>query len=317
MLKDDKWAEITVVTSYESIEAVSAIFYEEGAAGVSIEDPRDVILSNTAPRDWDYIDEKLLPKDNGEAKVKGYFPYKDTIEDTLKAIGNSVDKLEEYGLDKGKGEITVREVREQDWANAWKEYYKPFKIGEHIIIKPSWENYDKKEGDIIVELDPGMAFGTGTHETTKLCIELLEKYIKTNDRVFDIGCGSGILSIVSSKLGATDITGVDIDEVAVRSSMENVKLSGRENVKIIHGNLFDVVKGKANIIVANIIADVIIGICGKIPDFLEDCGVFISSGIIKDRAEDVRLAFEENNFEIIEKREQGEWVAYGVTVRRK
>jgi len=309
MSQDNKWIEITVITSSEAVEPVSAIFYDVGAAGVSIEDPADIIKSNTMPHDWDYIDDKLLPKDTGEVKVKGYFPGGESISNIIDSIKSSLGKLCDFGIDKGKGEVLTREVNEQDWANAWKKYYKPFKIGDNIVIKPSWENYDTSPEDIVIELDPGMAFGTGTHETTRMCIELLEKYIKKDSVVFDIGCGSGILSIASSKLGAAKVTGVDIDEVAVSASRENIMVSKVHNVEIKHGNLFDVIKGKADVIVANIIADVIIKISETTPHYLKPNGVFITSGIIKDRADDVRDALHKNGFDILEVKEMGEWVA--------
>lgn len=309
MSDNNIWIEIMVITTSEAVEPVSAIFYECGAAGVAIEDPADVINSNTLPHDWDYIDEKLLPQDTGEVKVKGYFPGNSSIDDVIDSIKISVSKLDEFGIDKGKGEVITREVNEQDWANSWKKYYKPFKIGYNIVIKPSWEDYDAKPEDIVLELDPGMAFGTGTHETTRMCIELLEKYFKEGSVVFDIGCGSGILSIASSKLGASKVIGVDIDEVAVRASIENMAVSNVHNVEIKHGNLFDVIEGKADIIVANIIADVIIKISKTTTEFLKPSGVFITSGIIRDRADDVKKALCNNGFDIIEVREMGEWVA--------
>jgi ribosomal protein L11 methyltransferase len=311
----DKWIEITILTASEAVEAVSAILYDAGVGGVAIEDPKDVINSNTQPHDWDYIEEKLLPEDTGEVKVKGYLLDNEGVSTKIDIIRQSVEKLDEYGLDKGKGEVTVKDVSEQDWANAWKQYYKPFKIGEHIVIKPTWEEYEPETDDIVIELDPGMAFGTGTHETTRLCIELLEHYVDNNAMVLDIGCGSGILSITASKLGAAKVIGVDIDEVAVRSSKENILTSKVENVEIRQGNLFDVVNEKADIIVANIIADVIIGVCDILPQFIKQDGIFISSGIIRDRADDVKKALLLKNFRILQVREMGEWVAIAAKVK--
>jgi ribosomal protein L11 methyltransferase len=315
MSDNDRWIEITILTSHEAVEAVSALLYDERVAGVAIEDPKDVISSNTNPKEWDYIEERLLPQDTGEAKVKGYLPCDNGLDEIVDRIKNHVNKLGEYGLDKGKGEVTTREVKEQDWANAWKQYYKPFKIGDNIVIKPSWEEYNQEEGDIVIELDPGMAFGTGTHETTKMCLELLEKYIKKDSTVFDVGCGSGILSIAASKLGAVKVIGVDIDEVAVRASRENVDISGVKNVEIKQGNLMDVIHGRADIVAANIIADVIIALSRVITGFLKPGGTFICSGIIKDRVEDVKAALYNNNFKILKLEEQGEWAAIAAAVR--
>lgn len=311
---NDKWFEVTILTTSDAVEAVSAILYDAGVAGVSIEDPQDVLSSNTPPGSWDYIDEKLIPSNNGEVKVKGYFPETEDMESKLSKIAQSIDRLGQWGIEKGKGEITTKPVYESDWANAWKQYYKPFKIGNRIVIKPTWEDYESQPDDIIVELDPGMAFGTGTHETTRMCVDMLEKYVHNGSTVFDIGCGSGILSIVSSKLGASEVIGVDIDEVAVKSSRENVKISGVKNVEIIHGNLLEVIKSRSDIIVANIIADVIVYLAGVVPDFLKPAGVFICSGIIKDRAKDVKKAIEENGLRILETQEMGEWVAFAATL---
>lgn len=315
MADNNRWIEVTVITSHEAVEAVSAVLYDLGVSGVAIEDPKDIIESNTNPKEWDYVEERLLPEDTGEAKVKGYFIYTDKFQNIISNIKNSVDRLEEFGLKKGRGEVTTKEVKEQDWANTWKQYYKPFKIGDHIVIKPTWEDYLEKEGDIVIELDPGMAFGTGDHETTKMCILLLSEYVKKFSTVFDIGCGSGILSIAASKLGADNVIGVDIDDVAVKAARENVCISGLNNVDIRKGNLIDVIEDKADIIVANIIADAIINLCKDVPKLLKKDGVFIASGIIKDRLQDVEYALNKNGFEIIKNMEMGEWAAIAAMVK--
>lgn len=315
MPQDKYWVEVTIITTSEAVEAVSAIFYEAGVAGLSIEDPLDVFSGNTPPGTWDYIDEKLLPKVTGEVKVKGYFSESGEITKKLDDIKAAAERLSDYGLNPGKCEVSSRVVNEADWADAWKQYYKPFRIGDKIVIKPSWEEYTSMPGDIIIEIDPGMAFGTGTHETTRMCIELLEKYVRKGMIVIDVGCGSGILSIVSSKLGASKITGVDIDEVAVKASLDNVKLSGAENVEILHGNMLDLIKDRGDIVIANIIADAVIGLSGVVPKFLKPGGLFISSGIIKDRLNDVTDAFSSNGFEIVELKTDGEWAALASTVK--
>lgn len=315
MSDTDRWIEITANTSHEAVEAVTAIFSDCGIESVSIEDRADIISSTLNPHDWDYIDENLLPGDTGEVKVKGYVLENKDTDSLIDHIKGLINNLDEYGIDKGKGEVTTRLVKEEDWANSWKKYYKPFKIGEHIVIKPFWENYEGDKDDIIIELDPGMAFGTGKHETTRMCIEFLDKYIKPGYSVYDVGCGSGILSIVSSKLGAGKVIGIDRDPVAVKSAMENIKISRAQNVDIKQGNLLDLVSGRADIIVANIIADVIISLCKDIPKFLEKHGVFICSGIINDRLDDVNKAFMDNGFDILEIRQMGEWAAMAASVR--
>jgi ribosomal protein L11 methyltransferase len=201
-------------------------------------------------------------------------------------------------------------VDEEDWQNEWKKYYKPLKIGKSIVIKPSWETYENKGQEIVVEIDPGMAFGTGTHESTKMCIEFLEKHIKNGNKLLDIGCGSGILSIIGAKLGCSKVLGIDIDNLAVKTSLENFRLN---NVQIIANSqnvtIDELKEEKYDVVTANIVADVIIYISGKIDKFINPNGLFIVSGVIKDRKEDVISAMTENGFEIVETSNMGEWVA--------
>jgi ribosomal protein L11 methyltransferase len=213
------------------------------------------------------------------------------------------------GINVGEGRLVTSSVNEEDWSTSWKKYYKPIKLGDKIVIKPTWEDYAINEGEIIIELDPGMAFGTGTHETTAMCIEMLEKHLKTGDVVFDIGTGSGILAITSSKLGANNVVGVDLDEVAVKAAIENVATNKLNNVEILYGDLTNVLTGKANIVVANIIAEVIIGLTETVKPFMEKDGIFITSGIIRDRRDDVLDALNLSGHRIIEVKEKGEWVA--------
>lgn len=187
-------------------------------------------------------------------------------------------------LNAEENEITINTVDDEDFAETWKKYYKPIKIGNRILIKPSWEEYTLDENDILIELDPGMAFGTGTHETTAMCTEALEKYVKPEDIVYDIGCGSGILSIVAAKLGAKKVVGVDLDELCVKVSNENIVLNHvKQIVEIKKGNLLDVVEGKANIIVSNIIAEIIASMTKDLKHYLVDNGIFITSGIIIEK----------------------------------
>jgi ribosomal protein L11 methyltransferase len=198
-------------------------------------------------------------------------------------------------------------MKEEDWANNWKQYYKPTKIGDKIVIKPIWEEYEASENDLLVELDPGMAFGTGTHETTRMCAQALERYVKEDSVVFDVGTGSGILAIIAGKLGAKHVVGVDLDPVAVDSAKENLKFNDVNNIEILHGNLLDVVKGKADLVVANIIAEIICILTPDVKKALDKDGIFITSGIIHDRREMVINNLEENGFEILEVNKDGEW----------
>lgn len=308
MKKDDKnWIELTIVTSSQAVEAVSAILYNTDVKGIAIEDSMDVEFEKKNKGGWDYFDENILNIEEG-AVIKAYYKEDEKFNTYLKYVKDSVENLEQFGFDKGKGIVTTLKVNEEDWENNWKKYYKPTKIGEKVVIKPIWEEYKKNPEEIIVELDPGMAFGTGTHETTRMCIESLEKYVREEDVIFDIGTGSGILAITAAKLNAKMVVGVDLDEVAVDSAKKNVGFNDLDNIKIIHGDLMDVVKGKANVIVANIIADIIIVLSKDVKSFLEKGGYFISSGIIKDRKEEVVSSLKENGFKIKEIKEQGEWV---------
>ncbi|MDR1774603.1 MAG: 50S ribosomal protein L11 methyltransferase [Clostridioides sp.] len=307
----DNWIEINISTASEAVEAITSILYDEGACGCIIEDPLDFLFKKQSPLDWDYVDEKLYNKNLGsEVIIKTYVSEEKNVAEFIDNIKQKILKLKDYGLDIGRGSIELTQVNEKDWANNWKKYYKPSKIGEKIVIKPTWEDYEKQDGDIVVELDPGMAFGTGNHETTSMCICQLEKYINKDSVVYDIGCGSGVLSIVASKLGAKDVTGVDFDEVAVKVSKENIASNNlNENIKIMHGNLTDVVdeNKKADVIVANIIADVIMILAKDVSKFMKDDAVFISSGIILDKLEEVKESLVQNNFEIIDVITKGEW----------
>ncbi|MGL5715151.1 MAG: 50S ribosomal protein L11 methyltransferase, partial [Paraclostridium sp.] len=228
----------------------------------------------------------------------------------IKIIKEKIDGLKEFGINIGEAIVELSQVDEEDWANEWKNYYKPTKVGQKVVVKPTWEEYELQDGDLIIELDPGMAFGTGTHETTTMCIQQLEKYVKPDTKVFDIGCGSGILAIAAAKLGAKDVLAVDLDEVAVKVSKENIELNKVENeVNALHGNLMEVVTDKADIVVANIIADIIKILAKDIKNFMKDDAVFISSGIIHAKVEEVKEALVENGLEIIEVQSLGEWNA--------
>lgn len=266
--------------------------------GLMIEDFSDI---DTCP--WDYIDETLLQKDKTVVSVSGY----------VEADENLLPVTERLQLLlPPEARLEVLFVKEEDWANNWRRYYKPLRVGEHLVIKPSWEPYEKQLGDVVVELDPGMAFGTGTHETTRMCMAALEKHITPASDVLDLGCGSGILSITSLLLGARAVTGVDIDPVATKVAAENGAANGfaPPRYNICRGNLVDEVTGVFDVVVANIIADVIISVCGDVRAFLKEEGVFICSGIIEERAGDVRRALLQQGYSIIEQQCEGEWVAF-------
>lgn len=303
-----KWTEITIKTTTEAVEAVTNILYDMNVGGVSIEDPKDFKFQKKNEYDWDFVEEEIFNSGYDGVIIKTYITEERDVTDDINIIKERINALKEFGIDIGDAIVELSEVDEQDWANEWKNYYKPTKIGEKIVVKPTWEEYEKKEDDLIVELDPGMAFGTGTHETTTMCIRQLEKYVNENSKVFDIGCGSGILAISAAKLGAKDVLAVDLDEVAVKVSKENVSLNNVD-VKVMHGNLMEVVNDKADIVVANIIADIIKILAKDIKNFMKEDAVFISSGIIHKKVDEVKNSLEENGLEIVEIQTLGEWNA--------
>lgn len=305
-----KWAEITIKTTTEAVEAITNILYEQNVGGVSIEDPKDFKFQKKHEYDWDFVEEEIFNSGYDGVIIKTYITEERDVSDDIKLIKEKIEGLKEFGIDVGEAIVELSQVDEEDWANEWKNYYKPAKIGEKIVVKPTWEDYESKDTDLIIELDPGMAFGTGTHETTSMCIRELEKYVKPESKVFDIGCGSGILAIAAAKLGAKDVLAVDLDEVAVKVSKENIELNKVEgSVNALHGNLMEVVKDKADIVVANIIADIIKILAKDIKQFMKDDAVFISSGIIHAKVDEVKEALTQNGLEIVHVESLGEWNA--------
>ncbi|MPL63347.1 Ribosomal protein L11 methyltransferase [bioreactor metagenome] len=302
-----KWAEISIQTSHEATEAVANIFHELGSSGVVIEDP-ELVNAYRVSGIWDYTD---IPEaiDTETVTVKAYLPADSQLDEKLRLFKQLFDELLVHNLDRGRGILDCHEVNEEDWATSWKEYFHPIKVGERIVIKPSWEEYQAEVNDLVIELDPGMAFGTGTHHTTAMCCRCLEEVIKPGHTVFDIGTGSGILSIAAAKLGATVVKAVDFDGVAVQVADENVAINHvQEIVAVAQGDLFKGITGKADVIIANIIADIIIKMLPDLPSHLTDDGYFIASGIISDRLADVTTAVVEHNLTLEKVLEEGGWV---------
>ena len=304
---DGTWIEVRVITKSEALEPISGIFYSLDCKGVAIEDPEDILGREQGPLTWDFADINVLEHKGKVAVVKAYFAEEDNIEDVLEYVNERLTELKEMGIDLGEAKVEHEKMHEEDWANTWKQYYKPSKVGEKIVVKPIWEEYEAKDGELVVDLDPGMAFGTGTHETTRMCIQALERYVKEESTVFDVGCGSGILAIAAAKLGAKLAVGVDLDPVAVESSIENVGYNNLNNIEILHGNLVEVIDGKADIVVANILAEIICILTDDVKRVLKDGGVFITSGIIHDRVDMICEKLEATGFEVVEKNRDGEW----------
>lgn len=303
-----KWAEISIKTTHEATEVIAEIFHEVGASGVVIEDPA-LVNEYRASGAWDYTD---IPEatDTEIVTVKAYLPVDEQLDDKLAAFKNRVDELAGHNIDKGLGDINCTEIQDEDWSTTWKDYFHPIKVGDLIVIKPSWEEYNASPDDIIIELDPGMAFGTGTHHTTSMCIRLLEEFIKGGQEVFDVGTGSGVLAITAAKLGATKVTAVDFDPVAVRVAQENIEVNHVNDIITTgQSDLLKNVDGKADVIIANIIADIIIRLLDDIPSRLKPGGTMIASGIIADRLSDVTKAVIDHGLTVDRVTEEGGWVA--------
>ncbi|WP_461199693.1 50S ribosomal protein L11 methyltransferase [Clostridioides difficile] len=307
----NNWIEVTIKTTTEAVEPITNILYEQGAGGAVIEDPKDFLFQKKNELDWDYVEEEVFKKnEEDDVLIKTYVSEEKNVMEFVEIIKQKVLGLKDFGIDIGEGSVSLDQVNEADWANAWKAYYKPTKVGQRVVVKPTWEDYAMQDGDLIIELDPGMAFGTGTHETTSMCIRELEKYVNKDSKVFDIGCGSGILAIAAAKLGTKEVVAVDLDEVAVKVAKENVLENKVEkSVSVMHGNLTDVIKDKADVIVANIIADIIKILAKDVQNFMKEDAIFISSGIILDKVEEVKESLIENGFEIVEVQKLGEWSA--------
>jgi ribosomal protein L11 methyltransferase len=304
------WIEVTVKTTTEGAEAAAQLFYDIGVQGVVIEDPDEVRRASEEERTWDYIDDSVLMNMSEEVLVKGYLSNDAFAGGRLHYIREKAKWLleQDLGIDPGSLDISLTNVREEDWANNWKKYYKPIKVSPRLVIKPTWEDYTPEADERILELDPGMAFGTGTHETTVLCIKAIDRYIREGSTLLDVGCGTGVLSIAGILLGAVRADAVDIDANAVRVAAENAALNNvSDRMNVIHGNLLDEVHGRYGIVVANIIADVVIHLTEFIGNYLEKGGIFIASGIILDRLEDVVSAVKKAGLPLIHRETMGEW----------
>lgn len=297
-----EWTQIKVTAKLELLDEVSAVM-NMISNFLQIEDYSDIDLKTCY---GDLIDEKILNADKTVASVSVYLPSDGGVSDTVSFLRARFDAL---GLD---ASISISGLNEEDWANSWKAYYKPIRIGERIVIVPAWEKYEAEENDIIVRMDPGMAFGTGTHETTRLVIGLLEKYVSPDIRVLDVGCGSGILAICAAKLGAGECKAYDIDPVAVKVARENIKDSGLSNVTCDVSDLLrqvDTAYAPYQVICANIVADIIIRMTPDVGRLMDEHSVILASGIIVERAEDVISCFEEHGFQIVERAEENGWCA--------
>ncbi len=314
-----KWTKVTIETTTQATDMLSYVLDEYGVEGIEVEDKIPLSEADKKAMFIDILPE--LPPDDGVAEISCYIDDKIDVKDLCRYISEQLEEMSAY-MAVGTGKISLGETEDKDWINNWKEFFHPFRLEDNIVIQPTWtEIADAKEDDIVIHIDPGTAFGTGSHETTKLCISNLKKYIQTDGStdVMDAGCGSGILSIIALKLGARKVYGIDIDELAVKASKENLALNdiSEEKYTIVQGNVIEDKEfaqsvaniGKYDIVVANILADVIIPLSAEIRPFMKENGVFITSGIIDMKEQAVKDALLQNGFEIIDVTHMGEWVS--------
>lgn len=316
-----EWTEVKIYTTTEGIEPVTAVLMDCGINGIQVEDDNEMKeYLTTSSTYWDYVDEELLNKPVGETKIIVYVSDNPYGEEILINIRQAIENLKntDTGLNMGRLAIeTKSDLNDEEWLNKWKDFYKPFSVGNRIFIKPVWEDCEIPEGRVVFNINPGHVFGTGLHQTTQLCMLELEKYINENSVVADLGCGSGILSIISLLLGAKSAFAVDIDANAIKTAYENAELSGVDTSRyyVTSGNVIDDKKlqdeigyDKYDVVVANIIADVICAISPVVPAQLKKGGVFIASGIIKDRMQDVYDALDKCGLKVINTAVKDEWV---------
>jgi ribosomal protein L11 methyltransferase len=317
-----KWKKFTLTTTTEAVDLVSSMFDEIGIEGIEIEDNIPLTEAETKGMFIDILPE--LPPDEGVAKVSFYLEPDSDIEGMLKRVEEGLLELSMF-TDLGECTIASGETEDKDWINNWKQYFKPFTVDD-ILIKPTWEEIPEEHKDkLLIEIDPGTAFGTGQHETTQLCIRQLQKYITPETTLLDVGTGSGILGITALKLGAKEVFGTDLDENAIIAVKENMEANDipMDKFLVLQGNIIDdrAVQEKAgfeiyDVVVANILADIIILLQKEISVHMKKDAIFITSGIINMKEEAVKKAFEENEaFELVETTYQGEWVS--ITVRKK
>ena len=315
-----KWNKLTIETTTAAEDMLSYELQEMGIEGVEVEDHVPLTEEERKIMYVDLLPDEIAP-DDGTAKVTCYIDEKEDLPSMVARIKEKIKELSVF-LPMGSGKISLGETEEEDWINNWKAFFKPFRLDDNIVIKPTWETLEEeKEDDIIIEIDPGTAFGSGSHETTKLCISGLKKYVQEDTDLLDVGTGSGILSIIGLKLGAKHAVATDIDPNAIRATQENFEINGvTPDMAVVHrvnildpeeaGTFFNLYEGKTyDIVVANILADVIIPLSAIVPTLLKKDGIYITSGIINTMEEPVKKAIHENGFEILEVNHMKDWVS--------
>lgn len=313
-----KWLELCIDTAQDGLDKLEAMLSALGIDGIEIEDEAD-FQSFLAGNEkyWDYVDDDLLAQKKGKCRIKCYLEDNEEAAAQLARVRLGMEDVKKAhpGAALGPMILTVTEVQDADWENNWKQYYQPIEIGERLLVVPEWLKTESA-GRVPLVLDPGLAFGTGSHATTRMCLKQLDKRVRGGERVLDLGCGSGILAIAALVLGASQAKGCDIDPKAVRVAEENAGFNGVEDrLEVFCGDVTgdeDLARnlaGQYPLVLANIIADVIIPLSGHVGRFLAPGGVFLCSGIIGHRAGDVREALEGNGFTVFEEREREGWVS--------
>ncbi len=304
-----KWYKVEIHTDKEALDSMLYLLETVGIDTAVIEDPTDEMWDSRYKGDWDYSEDLARVLEYDHPVIRVFIEETEDINHLVESINEFLNTIENNGLKVGEKRVTYEIVDDDIWKDKWKEYFKPFKIGNKIVIKPSWEDYTS-EDDIVIEMDPGSAFGSGTHETTSLCVELLEEVIRDDNLVYDIGCGTGILGICAAKFGAKKVLGVDISEDAIIATNENIKKNHLIDImEAKKGSLTEVLEEKADVIVANIIADIIIKMNEDIEAFIKRNGYYIVSGIVDGREKDVITSLKEHNFTIEKMLQKGDWHA--------
>lgn len=313
------WTKVTVYTTTDGIEPVSGRLMQLGITGLVIEDESEFndFLEETKDT-WDYVDEDLVEAMSGETRVIAYVSDDISGHELLAAIKSSMSELGEMNENGiyGRLDIEVEGTKTEDWANAWKKYFHTMEIGEKILVKPQWEELAEPTDRVVFNINPGMSFGTGSHETTQLCLAQLEKYVTDGCRMLDLGCGSGILSVVSLLLGAKEAVAVDIDPNCIDTAYENSDMNNidRDRYTVISGNVVTdpdvkeiISKHKYEVVAANIVADVIIGLAPAARLYMKEGGVFITSGIIDGRQDEVKEALINEGFTVVDMQRRKDW----------
>ncbi|NMB25479.1 MAG: 50S ribosomal protein L11 methyltransferase [Firmicutes bacterium] len=314
-MADGAWTRITVTTSLEAVEAVIGLLMNAGVGGVEISDPRIWEEEATAPDHYGELYPEVVPvPSDAFVEVIAYLAGDCRDCEIISAIQRQVPALMEAGLNPGPARVDTTLVADSDWAHGWKDFYHTQRVGQRIVIRPSWEVYVPHDDDVVLAIDPGMAFGTGEHKTTRLCLVQLERLMRPQLIVYDIGCGSGILSLAAAKLGASRVEACDLDPVAVQVAKENVADNGLQGVISIHKGPIDVLDGKADLIVANIITDVIIDILPAVARRLVPGGYFVAGGIIGECKDEVLAAHANADLAVVAEELDDDWLCLVSTI---